>query len=98
MTNERLIAELLQKTSVDETLLGNVLVALAEQKMHQHIRAEVLKTASFNDLANFRHESLGCLLLWVYAKGDANVLLTIAGAGLEDANYHQEAAAVRALA
>jgi len=97
MKNDELIAELTRRTG-DETFLGEVITALADQKMFNHIRHDVLEKADCHQLTDFRHESLGCLLLWAYARGDASVLLLIAGAGLEDANFHAEAAQVRAMA
>lgn len=77
---------------------GDILRTLACAYRDKHFRADVLEKASLDEMLDFQHKALGSLIAFEYADHHCDVICEIAGAALEEGNYHPEAAVVRAMA
>lgn len=95
MTNEQLIQRVVVACD-DASFRGELLRALAGATATRVFKADAL--ADPHDSLIFVHQALGILVSQDYAHYDATVICEVAAAALEDANFHQEAQAVRELA
>ena len=95
MTNEQLIQRVVAACD-DASFRGELLRALADATAKRVFKAKALADPS--DSLAFTHQALGILLCQDYAHFNAAIIGEVAGAALEDANFHQEAQVVRDLA
>jgi hypothetical protein len=86
------------EASDDPSFRGELLRALSAAHAERTFRSDFLRAANHDELLAFRHQALGMMICQDYANYQGETIFEVAGAALEDANYHREAATVLAMA
>jgi hypothetical protein len=98
MTEQDKLIQRVLEASDDPSFRDELLRALSAAHEERTFRPEFLRAANHDELLAFRHQALGMMFCQDYANYHGEIIFEVAGAALEDANYHREAETVLAMA